>query len=750
MSPTEAPEPLSTERAYRLGEFARACKAAARIVVLYPATHPAIQSALNRVTEAGDKLRAEGNAVLTVTPDAVLLEGRAPAKPDSALGELASLLHRHLIGELALQGPLPPTGWHTFLSLLARSSEDIRAEGGIARAWAATGGGPIALRQIDYAEVLRDREGLLATDWDRIVSNYLEGDLSDLDDEAMGALFDIAADPSRFKDFTERLVAQATEGGKRGKKDVVLRILQALADFTARTQPEQLDRILRQIAGVVPQLTPEMVVTLITTGVPMEMSGDGPGIDLAGEVRTRMSDRTVAEFVAHSVSRDHGATDRLAQAFHALVPEPERRAKLLEMAQKEAEHLPVGKQPDFPDLWKSASELITTYSDKKFVSDEYGKELTMARTHAIEVEKVSDDPPERIRAWLSTVNEQHVRKLDEQVLLDLLRIEKRQTAWMGVLQSALGSIDQLVLIGNVAIAQELLEGVIAASEEGQPFAEQARAGLDRLRTGTLMKNVVLVIRQAQESELKPVSAFCRTLGTTVIGPLAEALAAEENPATVRRLREIVLSFGAAGRTYAASLRASANPAVRRTAIELLRAFGGAEALPDLVTLLDDAEPAVQREALRAIVQIGTTEAYATLEQALKSGSARTRDAIMQFVLATRDERAAPLLVYILEHTGYRGALEQVYVAAIDALGKLGGDPESVEALKTVLYRNEWWAPWRTRRLRNAAALSLRATGSELAQGALDEASTDGPREVRRIARAALAAPIRRAPARKSS
>ena len=46
-------KPLSPELSGRLAEFARACKAATRIVSMYPATHPAIQSALGRIVEAG-------------------------------------------------------------------------------------------------------------------------------------------------------------------------------------------------------------------------------------------------------------------------------------------------------------------------------------------------------------------------------------------------------------------------------------------------------------------------------------------------------------------------------------------------------------------------------------------------------------------------------------------------------------------------------------------------------------------------
>jgi hypothetical protein len=779
MSATEKPETLSADEALRLAEFARACKAATRIVALYPSTHPAIRAGLQRVADTAQRLRGATTAKLTVTPDNISVGGKAASKPDGAIGELASLLHSHLVGEMSMLGEMPSTSWHTFLSLLARAPEDVRAEGGIARAWMTAGGGPIELRQIDYTEVLRERSGAgLAAEWDRLIANYLESDLATLDESSLAELFQIANDDTHFKDFTEQLVSRASEDGPGGKKEIVLKVLQALADYVARTQPDQLDRILRQIAGVLPKLTPDLVVTLITTGVPLADGAERPGIDLPGEVRARISDRTMAEFVANSVERDQGATGRLAQAFQALVPEGDQH-KLLEMAQKELSQMPTGQQPEFPDLWKSAENLLMTYSDSSFVSDEYARELSIARTHAIEVERVSDDPPERISTWLASVSEAELRKLDQRLLLDLLEIETREDAWRKVVDTTLTHIDHLVLEGNIALAQELLDAIVAAaadpstlrepqgrpeqsrgttgsgspraeSRAQQPVANAAGEALERLRSGPMIKHVVMYIRQAPESQMKAVSTFCRTLGPTVIGSLAEALASEQEKATVKRLREILLSFGAAGRASANELRNSANPSVRRIAIELLRAFGGADALPDLTALLDDTEAGVQREALRAIVQIGTDEAYSALQQALESGNARTRDAIMQVLGWSRDERAARLFVYILEHTDYRGGLEPVYLATIDALGKVGGEAGSVAALRKVLYRGEWWAPFRTRRMRTAAALALRSSESEIAKRTLEEAASDAPRAVRRIARAAMAAEPPRAAARRAT
>ena len=71
-----------------------------------------------------------------------------------------------------------------------------------------------------------------------------------------------------------------------------------------------------------------------------------------------------------------------------------------------------------------------------------------------------------------------------------------------MLDSALDAIEQLVLSGNVSLAQPLLDAISAPRQDGGPFAASARAGLDRLRSGPLMKHVVLFIRQAREEELE--------------------------------------------------------------------------------------------------------------------------------------------------------------------------------------------------------------------------------------------------------
>jgi HEAT repeat protein len=243
--------------------------------------------------------------------------------------------------------------------------------------------------------------------------------------------------------------------------------------------------------------------------------------------------------------------------------------------------------------------------------------------------------------------------------------------------------------------------------------------------------------------------MCTSIGPVLVKPMSDALMGEDNARTVRRLRDILISFGPAAREYANELKSSRNPAVRRAAIDLLRGLVGEAALPDLRNMLDDSDSQVQREALRAIIQVGSNEAYRLLEQALERGAARTRDAIMQALGAFRDEKAAPLFVYILNNTDYKGANEANYLSTIESLGKVAVDDRSASCLKTILYRGEWWARARTARLRTAAARALRSMGTLAGDRVLEEAATSAPGGVRKIARAALLEPApRKRPARK--
>jgi HEAT repeat protein len=220
---------------------------------------------------------------------------------------------------------------------------------------------------------------------------------------------------------------------------------------------------------------------------------------------------------------------------------------------------------------------------------------------------------------------------------------------------------------------------------------------------------------------------------------------EENGRAVRRLQEILIGFGAAGREPVEPLKRSPKATLRRTAVELLRMFGGQDALADLAAMLDDTDAQVQRDAIRAIAQIGTDPAFAVLQKALMNGTA-SGSTITQQLISLREPRAVPVLCYVLEHSKPRGRLVEVHTQIMDALAALGPHAESVRTLQAALHRGEWWAPSRTAVLRRAAALALWRIGSPEALAVIEDAARRGGR-LRAAARIPTAAGTRREPDR---
>jgi hypothetical protein len=188
--------------------------------------------------------------------------------------------------------------------------------------------------------------------------------------------------------------------------------------------------------------------------------------------------------------------------------------------------------------------------------------LTTARTQALEVERVSDDPPERVHGWVATVSESALQDLDLFMLRDLLRIEEDPALWESMAAIVVGDIERRTLQGDAPSAHALAESLVReTTPEGRPALRAvATRSLERLSAGPLVRHVGVHLRKAEDIEVEFLNRLCHTIGAGVVRPLAELLAVEENPKATRRLRELLLGFGAAGRQSVEKLKNSPNPA----------------------------------------------------------------------------------------------------------------------------------------------------------------------------------------------
>jgi HEAT repeat protein/PBS lyase HEAT-like repeat-containing protein len=728
---TETRATLDPESAASLAEFARACKAAARAVSLYPPSHPAIGATLGRLASVTAALTAKGPFTLNVRPHDLQIGDLGCAKADPAIVELAEMLRHQMVGSITLNAGADAESWHTLLGLLARSSEDVRADGGIAHLWATAGGPSVELQEIDYAEVLREKEGE-AAEIERILDAALAGPAVQIDDEATAILQKLVSRPEELDALLKRIEAEANEAPGGAQSAALLRVLAGLTEYVRRAQPEQLDAFLHQMSAAVLRLTDDTVAEFAHSRERPEATIGT--MNVVGALIERMGDQQVAEFVGDSVIAARGASERLAQAFNALVPEYERQRQLLSLAEERVAASPLGREESFEELWERVEKMLTEYSDARYVSNEYARELSDARARAVAVEATSDDPPERIAVWMSSVSDGALRGLDMLLLTDLLGIEREPDRWRDIAETAVQHAEDLVRVGLFDQAWRLVTTI--ATEGQQSGREQAaRTALERFGSGALMKHVPRHLRTADDEAFAHFVQVCHAIGAPVIAPLAEVLATEQDARSRRRLRDILVGFGAAGRESVQQLMNAANWEVRRTAAYLLREFGGAEGLRELQPLLTDTEPLVQREAVQALVLNGSEVASDILLEALKKVSGRPRQTLISELTSMRDERAAPLFCHFVRRVDRR-AFHGVYVSALEALGA-SGSADSIATLKDALHRGDLMAPMKTRRARAAAAQALRRIGSAPALDALREASVKGSWGVRTAARAEL-------------
>jgi len=733
-------EPMAVEQSTLLADFARTCKAAARAVSLYPGTHPAIGTSLSRLEASAGRLARQGPVKLAVHRELLAIDGRSPLRPDPSIGELATLLHERLIGQLTVQPQADAEDWRALLLLLARSPDDLMAGGGIRQAWTLTGRNHFEIQEIDYADVLRERGGGDDVTWDRIIAYCLEGRKGMLDAGAQASLLEALADPARFSKLVEQLQeASGPDTTKVGVRVAALLQLMRTAIDAARTQGEdEVNLAFETIATSCARLSPDMMIAMLDR----REATNQEEADLVSTVANRMTDQAIGSFMARAVATDRRGTERLAQALEALAPDADRKRVVVDLAKEEARQGELGAEPAFETMWDSVANAVMSYtlvSNLTNVSEEYGREISSARRNAIEVERVANDPPERVQAWVATVSESALAQLDLEMLLDLLRIEGTVEQWEPLSAIAASEAERRTLAGDVAGAHALLEALVRETKTDGRAALRIAAtkAVDRLGAGPIARHVGMQFRTVIDSDMDRLNQLCQLLGPSVVRSLADALAREENAVAIRRLAALLLSFGAAGRRSVEQLKNSPNPAVRRTAVTLLRRAGGQEALLELASMLGDDDPEVQRESIHAMVEIGTANAYSVLHRLLLEADT-PRESALRELLSLRDDKAVPLFSYVLTKGEPKGKLIGIHISMIEALGVMRPRPESIRALQQVLLRGRWWAPFRKRAQRQAAATSLRKLGTPEALAVLEAAAKVGGQAVRRIARAQVA------------
>lgn len=691
-------------------QFARAFRAAARAVGFYPEGHPAVVSSLEQIVRAARPLTTSGSICLTVLPGTFLAGGVPIESTESVVADLAGILHRHGVGSLRVNAAATGAAWGALLGLLARSPEEVQAAGGIGCQWKNLRHASPVILEIDFGELLRGRVGGDFVELAGVISHYLE----------TGGVETTTAAADNVREAIER----ALESGAAETEvvDAILNELRRIVYLGRVIGPECAEEMLKQataLAGRFP--APIMAGLLARRGTAEACVGT---TDVVAAFVERVTDRAVAEFLMNAVARE-GPLGYVSDLISNLAPDRDRRQRIMLAVQRSMGERGALKQ-DFLARWAEIERDLESYTDAQYVSSAYARELGGARARSAESSVRHEDPPERVAAWMRTIDDGSVDDLDLKLLLDLARLETDAARWPNVLAILSDRLAEAATAGDWALAAAMAEAIAQEASEGHDAVRRrlSREALHKLAQSDACTQALAGVASGLPSGGDGSVRLLLAVGPALVPAIARRYADETGSAVRDKLADLVAGYGRdAGEALKYLLRAD-SPELRSAAVRLLHRIGATEHLPGLEPLLADANLKVRREALHALATAESDRAREVLARAFARADEPQQRALIEPLIALGDNYAVPALRALLTQTDQRAVARPVYLSIIERLGHARTD-EAVAALGLVFEQTRWRAPWRALAFRSAAIAALRRMNRETARAALVDASVFG-------------------------
>lgn len=736
--------PVSAELLRSVTALARSLVAAARTWTLYPPEHPAVRAAIERVGSALSSAGGKRPLSFGITPDTLLLEGLpATSKSDGApVSEAAAWLHQRDILQITFVPDVPTDALDRLLGLLSEDPRDVRERGGPAHVWNQSGHPSIRLEQIDFAKVLEDRESERTARtkddlWKAIVRAVLERRKA-LDESVQRRMLDVAGDVFAIGELAHDVMAPncAADGSPMltSQAAAVVAAYRHLIGVVDVMAPERRAEVIDNLASATASLDARVVMQILSHTEEVE-SGPGAGTgDVRRGIADALDDSKVAQLLATTLAIDGQASERLASVFGTIAPDPQRKHRVLQLTRTMLSETTFGKATQFETLWASMEELLLSYNERPFVSQEYRESLDGIGARA-EAMAAGDIPPE-LAGMVESLDQDNVRRLSVRLLIDLLDLEQDVTRAPELARDVATLGEDLLMAGDYAGVLEVTRALSRHAANSRSVSSAgSRVALDELVNTAAFRETINDLHVLDDDAASLVGDICTTVGPATTDALRQWVAEEDSTKPRQRATAIIRGFGAIAVRRLAPLIGSEHWYAQRNVAELLGEIASPEAVPLLQPLLRGSDPRVTQAAVRALSNIDDPSAARSVHTVLRAATGEQRQAVVAALVAERDARVVPLLVRILDESDALGADHAVVLDTLGAIGTLGGD-QAVPALDRVIRKRKWFARRRVRALKQTGIGALRQIGTPTARTTLHGAATTGDRLLKRLVREA--------------
>ena len=739
---------LSPEVSRSVSAVARSLVAAARSWALYPPDHPALHGALDRLRTAVDGARGGQVFAFSVTPDTLLVAGAAVTGKDAGpVAEAARWLHDRDILQMTFTGDVPPGTLQTLLGILSEDSRIVRQRGGPAQVWAQEGAAAIVIEQIDFAQVLQDRDVVTPIRrkddlWRSIVRAILDR-RRPTDEASQARLLAISGDVTAIGELANDVLAphHTADGSPMltSQAAAVVAAYHHLVGIVEVLSPERKQEVMQNIAAATANLNPQVVMQMLGGagggGAAAEGAADGGQGAIVAGIMDALDDTRVAQLLATTLAIEGQASQRLATVFNTIATDDERKSRVLSMTRRMLSETDFGRQDAFQSLWSSMEALLLTYNERPFVSQSYRAGLDGVGARA---EQMAADVPADLAELVETLGQDNVWRLSATLLIDLLALERDRARAPELARDVAALAEDLLFAGDYDSALAVTTALQTRAVDPAAVAGPAsRVALDGLVSTAAFHETADLLGDMGEPEAALFTSICERVGPAATDALKRQLEAEAMTPGRTRATAIVRGFGPRVASRLAPLVGSSGWAARRNAAELLGDLAAPEGVPLLQTLLRGTDGRVTGAAVRALANIADPAAARAVHTALRASTGEQRRAVVEALVALRDARVVPVLVRILDESDPFGADHAIVLETLEAVARVGplATDQAVTSVSTLMRKKKLLARGKVRAVREKSVAALRAIRTPVAARALDEAAKTGDRMLRRLARA---------------
>ena len=734
---------LSPEVSRSVSALARTLVAAARVWALYPAEHPAVRGSLDRLRTSIAETSHGQIFAFGVTPDTLLVAGIAvEGREASGIAEAARWLHDRDILQLTFAGEVTVQALQRLLGVLSEDSRIIRQRGGPAKVWAEEGDTAISVQQIDFSQVLQDREvtnPVRRKDdlWRSIVRGILDR-TKPTDEAAQARLLSIAGDVMAIGELAGDVIAphHTMDGSPMltSQAAAVVAAYHHLVGIVDVLSPERRQEVMQNLATATANLNPHVVMQMLAGGGDgaAGAGGDAGSGGVVTGIIDAMDDTRVAQLLATTLAIEGQASERLATVFNTIATDDDRKTRVLSLTRRMLSETDFGRQDAFQNLWSSMEELLLTYNERPFVSASYRTGLDQVGNRA---NQMASDVPEEFAEMLETLGQDNVRRLSVRLLIDLLTLEKDPGRAPELARDVAALAEDLLLAGDYESTLAVVTALQDQAANAAAVANQSsRVALDGVVSTAAFVETLEILGDMAESEAALFADICGRIGAAATDALKAHLEVEAATSARMRATAIIRQYGARAVGRLTSLAGSSKWAAQRNLAELLGDLAVAEGVPLLQPLLRGHDPRVTTAAVRALSSIKDPAAARAVHMVLRAATGAQRRAVVDALVELRDARVVPLLVRIVEESDPFSADHAIVLDALGALTRVGDD-QAVPVLTTLMRRKKLLARKKTRALKEQSLAALRGIRTPAAEQAIADAAKTGDRMLRKLAQA---------------